>query len=223
MKKEIIEKYDLENNLKWKLEKRKKYHKANEFVKKGETVMVGSSLMEQFPLNEFMLGQGIKACIYNRGISGYTIPELLDTMEECIFELNPSRIFINIGTNDIGSSEYDPNKSLDNYSKVLKQIKTREPDCKVIVMAYYHVNPVDDFGLTEEARSGMYKTRTNEAIMSANVEIEKLAYLYQYDFINVNDGLKDDHGNLKKEYSIEGLHMWPNGYEVVFENLKKYF
>lgn len=222
MYKEIIEKYDAENNLKRKNEKRKAYHIANQFVKKGETVMVGSSLMELFPINEIMQGKGIAGCIYNRGICGYTTTELLDTMEECIFELEPSRIFINIGTNDIGSHEYEPSKLLDNYGEILHQIKIRLAESKVIVMAYYPVNPMDDFGLSEQDRSSMYKTRTNETITAANIEIERLSKKYGYDFINVNKGLYDHNSNLKKEYSIEGLHMWPNGYEVVFTNLIEY-
>ncbi|ALU37026.1 hypothetical protein CLCOS_31670 [Clostridium coskatii] len=32
----------------------------------------------------------------------------------------------------------------------------------------------------------------------------------------------DEEGNLKEEFSIEGIHMWPNGYSVILENMKKY-
>ena len=40
--------------------------------------------------------------IYNRGISPpSTTDDLIKVMNECIFDLKPSKIFINIGSNDI--------------------------------------------------------------------------------------------------------------------------
>ena len=32
----------------------------------------------------------------------------------------------------------------------------------------------------------------------------------------------DENGNLKAEFAIEGMHMWANAYEQVFENLLPY-
>ncbi len=36
-------------------------------------------------------------------------------------------------------------------------------------------------------------------------------------YINVFDCLLDEKGNLKAEYTIEGMHMYANGYAVVLE------
>lgn len=41
-------------------------------------------------------------------------------------------------------------------------------------------------------------------------------------FIDVNEGLKDESGKLRKEFTVEGIHMYANGYQVVLNNLKKY-
>lgn len=38
--------------------------------------------MEQFPINEILQNHGMNQVIYNRGIGGYTIPEMLESMEE---------------------------------------------------------------------------------------------------------------------------------------------
>ena len=84
-----------------KVEKIERYKRLNKFVKKGEILFVGSSLMEQFPIYELMLDYGINKVIYNRGIGGFTTNELLEVMDVCIFDLEPSKIFINIGTNDV--------------------------------------------------------------------------------------------------------------------------
>ena len=68
----------------------------------------------------------------------------------------------------------------------------------------------------------MFKTRTNSAINEVNLAVEELARKHKYIFININEGLTDEEGNLKEEYSVEGLHMWPNAYQIVLENMKKY-
>lgn len=212
----------------FKAEKRKtleKYKMLNKNIKKGQILFVGSSLMEWFPINEMQLNLGLDKIIYNRGIAGTTTSELLEGIEEQIFKLEPSKIFINIGSNDIGSLEngtYNKQKLINNYDAILKQVKKRLPKTEVYMMAYYPINGKGDFGLSKEEKGKIFSTRTNENIKEANETVELLAEKYEYKFINVNEGLEDSEGNLKKEYSVEGLHMWPNAYEIILKNMLEY-
>ena len=180
---------------------RKKYAIMNEYAKKGEVLLVGSSLMEHFPLNELAQSMGLTTVVYNRGIGGYKTMDLWNAREECIFGLKPRKIFINIGTNDIGDHAYRQEKLLEEYRMLLTEIKTRLPETTVYVMAYYPVNTVDEFGLPKERHTDLFLTRTNEAIEQANKAVEAMAVEMGLRFINVNDGLKDADGNLKQEYS----------------------
>ena len=41
-------------------------------------------------------------------------------------------------------------------------------------------------------------------------------------YIDINDGLKDEQGRLKAEYTIEGLHINEQGYRAVFDDFLKY-
>lgn len=206
-----------------KKNKLKSYKRLNEFVIKGQILFVGSSLMEWFPINEMQQALGKDYIIYNRGIAGYVTSELLNSMEECIFELEPSKIFINIGTNDMNNLDYRKEKLAENYDEILTKIKLRLPNCEVYVMAYYPVNAKADFpGMGDEFKQEAFKMRTNEVILEANNMIEELTKKYNYQFINVNEGLIDDEGNLKEEFSVEGIHMWPNAYSIVLKNMEKY-
>ncbi|SER30338.1 Lysophospholipase L1 [Butyrivibrio fibrisolvens] len=205
-------------------EKRNKvvrYRHLNRFVKKGQILFTGSSLMEQFPINEILQNHGMNTVIYNRGIGGYTIPEMLESMEEQIFELEPSKIFINIGTNDISKPEETKEQLISDYRKVLTQIKDRLPQAKVYMMAYYPVNvqiaarqPWPDADKAAKLRL--------ERLDESNKTVSELAQEFGYSFIDVNKGLTDDNGQTKEEYSIDGIHMWSDAYEVVFENMKEY-
>ena len=202
-------------------DKLERYRILNQNVKKGEILFTGSSLMEQFPVNELLMTNGMDQVVYNRGIGGFTTTDMLEYMEEMVFGTEPSRIFINIGTNDIGSPDYQLEALLERYEEIIVRIQERLPEAEINMMAYYPVNETDKIPEGEWGKTACV-TRTNENLNIANAAIENLAAKKGCRFINVNEGLADERGKLKKEYTIEGIHMYANGYQVVLQNLKKY-
>ena len=200
--------------------KKENFAVLNQMAKKGEILFVGSSLMEQFPIQEILMNHDMHLCIYNRGIGGYTTEDMLEAMEEQIFALEPAKIFINIGTNDLAAPGYTLEKLIGNYRKILMQIKERLPKTRVITMAYYPVNEVDKVPDNEWGKH-MYDVRNNANIKLANEGVCNLAKELGYEYIDVNDGLTDDRGMLKAEYTYEGLHMKGMAYEIVFQNMLK--
>ena len=202
-------------------DKLERYRILNRNVQKGEILFTGSSLMEQFPVNELLMTNGMNQVISNRGIGGFTTTDMLEHMEEMVFGTEPSRIFINIGTNDIGSPDYRLEALLERYEEIITRIRERLPEAEITMMAYYPVNETDKLPEGEWGKTA-FVTRTNENIAIANEAIEKLAAKKGCRFVNVNEGLTDERGKLKKEFTIEGIHMYANGYQVVLDNLKKY-
>ena len=202
-------------------EKLERYRILNRNVRKGEILFTGSSLMEQFPINELLMSNGMNQVIYNRGIGGFTTTDMLQYMEEMVFGTEPCKIFINIGTNDIGSPDYQLDTLMERYEEIISRIQERLPEAEIIMMAYYPVNETDKVPEGEWGRTA-FVTRTNENIAIANEAVERLAAKKGCRFINVNEGLTDERGKLKKEFTIEGIHMYANGYQVVLDNLKKY-
>lgn len=200
---------------------RARFLKENETAKKGQIVFVGSSLMEIFPIEKMQQGLGLDKVIYNRGIRATTTADLLKHIDLCIFDLVPSKIFINIGSNDIGF-KVPESTFLTNYDEILRLVKEKLPETQVFVMAYYPVNSTANFGESEEEHESLFATRNNEVFQSASDKVEQLAQKYNYEFINVNEGLTDADGNLRKELTFDGAHMLPAGYEIVLRNMKKY-
>lgn len=202
-----------------------KYRILNQAAKKGQILFTGSSLMEHFPINELLMNEGMDQMIYNRGVGGFTTVDMLANMEEQVFGTEPSRIFINIGTNDIGDAsrtfEEVLESMLSNYEKILTQIKERLPETEVYMMAYYPVNETDKIPDTKWAKY-MFVNRNNKNLPIANAAVEKLAEKTGYHYIDVNSGLCDESGKLRKEFTVEGIHMYANGYQVVLENMKQY-
>jgi len=206
---------------KMKSDIRARYAFENQTAKKGQIVFVGSSLMEIFPIEKMQQGLGLDKVIYNRGIRATTTVELLSAIDICIFDLAPSKIFINIGTNDVGFGVPE-DTFLSNYDEILRQIRERLPEAQVFVMAYYPVNPTADFGESAAEHESLFARRNNEILASASGKVAQLAQKYHCEFINVNAGLTDADGNLRKELTFDGGHMLPAGYEIVLGNMKQY-
>lgn len=207
----------MENDKKDKIER---YKVLNQYVKKGQILFTGSSLMEQFPIYEFIQNYGIKEVIYNRGIGGYTTTDMLKVLDTMVFDLEPSKIFINIGSNDMNVPDFTTESLIERYESILTQIIKRLPLAKIYVMAYYPVNGEHDFG--NEYMKETLKIRTNARIEKVNNEVEKMTQKLQVKYINVNQNLYDEHKNLKKEYSIEGMHMYASGYRAIIDDLMVY-
>lgn len=202
---------------------RHKYDQENQTAQKGQIVFVGSSLMEIFPIEKMQQQQdwGLNYHIYNRGVRATTTADLLAHMETLIFDLQPSKLFINIGSNDIGFNVPETEFKA-NYDQILTQIQTRLPQTKIYVMAYYPVNTTADFGEAHEEHAALYEHRSNGRLEQANQLVTKLAAKHQVPFINVNAGLTDQNGDLKPALTFDGAHMLPQGYEIVFQNLLPY-
>lgn len=203
-----------------KYEKVERYRHLNTMVRPHAILFVGSSLMEQFPVNELLLDENLPYIIYNRGIGGYTTQELLQTLDACVYDLRPDFVYINIGTNDLNAPDYTEEGLIARYREILAEIHTHLPKAKLRIMAYYPVNPV--VGEKNMYMKEALKVRTNARILSANAAVEKLAAEVGALFINANAGITDDNGMLKAEYTIEGMHMYGDGYRPVLQALKPY-
>ena len=199
-----------------KEDKLARFRHLNPYVRKGQIVFAGSSLMEQFPIYEFLLDFQLPYTIYNRGVGGFTTDEFYAALEDCVFALEPAHLFLNIGTNDLNGPEYRLSRLLDNYEKILQAIRGRLPATRLYLMAYYPVNPAV---ATIPHMQEIFRHRTNARIREASEGVQALAARYGARFLDCNAGLTDGDGNLKAEYTIEGMHMYANGYKPVLDAL----
>ena len=80
----------------------------------------------------------------------------------------------------------------------------------MIIQSVYPVNPTRK--PTFYSKTG---SRTNDTIGELNLILQDLCNKYDCIYIDVNAHLKDSDSNLKREYSIDGLHLTRQGYEIV--------
>jgi len=69
----------------------------------------------------------------------------------------------------------------------------------------------------------MFVRRTNSVINQLNRRLENLANELHCTYIDVHSILLDTEGNLDQKYTVEGIHLKPNAYEVILKVLVAYF
>ena len=176
-----------------------------------QTVLLGDSITDFFNWYELFYdySKSTGQAVYNRGISGDTTDRLLERLEENVLNIKPKNIVLLIGTNDIGRG-LPLSVSLNNVEQIIKASKASCPDVNFILEAVYPVN---------EKMRDKFEKRSNKKIDEMNKEYIKLCKKYDCVWVDFTDKLKDEDGNLKKEFTFDGLHINAIAYEIVAENI----
>lgn len=157
----------------------------------GDSITEGGLWSELFP--EFS--------VYNRGISGDRIEDILDRLDE-VKAKSPCKIFLQIGRNDMGNREnIDVAQYWPLYEKLIKEIKKALPSTDLYVQSVFPVG-----------RQVEYCDQFNTAAGQINNLLEAGAERYGYFYIDVASRLADGEGYLNPEYSYDGVHLLSDGY-----------
>lgn len=190
-----------------------KYRGLNQIsVLEPDIIFIGDSIVEYYPLQELF---GTAKTIVNRGIRGYQTRLLLENLDAHLYGDAVDQIVLLIGTNDIGK-DIPMNDALDNLERVIQSIARDYPLSQIKLLSILPVNEGEKYKQT------VY-IRTNEKIREWNQAYETLASAYmQVDFVPIYDSLADSEGQLKKDYTTDGLHLSVAGYQALSEALKEY-
>lgn len=102
----------------------------------GGIVFVGDSIIEDFLFDEFFPN----AEIYNRGIYGDTSIGVLNRMNESIYLLSPSKVFIAIGTNDLDKTNDSIETIADRIEQIVKNTKLNTQNTQIFICSLLPVN-----------------------------------------------------------------------------------
>lgn len=190
-----------------------KYRELNQVsVLEPDIIFIGDSIVEYYPLQELL---GTAKTIVNRGIRGYQTRLLLDNLDVHLYGDAVDQIILLIGTNDIGK-DVSMNEALDNLERVIQSINREYPLSQIKLVSILPVNE------GEEYKQTVY-IRTNEKIREWNQAYEALASAYmQVDFVPVFDSLLNQEGQLREDYTTDGLHLSVAGYQALSDALKTY-
>jgi len=187
-------------------------HKVTQFevlnnsIPKGGIVFLGDSITEGFSVQEFFPNQNI----YNRGISSDTTEGIINRLDTTVLNLEPSKIFIMVGINDINAGLTSAD-ILTNYNKILERTRAKLPNSHIFIQS---VLPV---GENNGSQAKLDRIKEVNNYLKEIPQRDKMI-----SFLEIGGRLKDEKGFLKDTYTEDKLHLNGQAYQVWVNELKGY-
>lgn len=178
----------------------------------ADAAFVGDSLTQGIQLYEVMETN----VVANKGVNLYTaldedkirVAEGYASIIEVLEELNPKKIYILLGANDVGWRSESDFKKL--YTELLDEIQKQHPESLVYLQSMFPVTKT-----YSETDNGI----TNEKLVEYNKIILEIAEERGIYYLDVASCLKDETGALPEAVSPDGMHLNPDYYKKWFSYL----
>ena len=174
---------------------------------KNEIVFLGNSITEGGKWQELIPNKHV----VNRGIRGDVTYGVIARMDE-VLAAKPARIFILIGINDMKRGT-PQEVILNNYRKIIRMVKTESPATKIYVESILPVN--------KAMLPATYAKLSNPAILEMNNQLKAICEVEKLNYVNLHEVFAGPDGELKKELSLDGLHLRSAAYILWADYLKK--
>lgn len=101
------------------------YRELNSITEAGGVVLFGSNTFASLPVGELAQAFRITEPIYNRSVKDIRIDQIERYLKVCLYDLNPRRIFVNMGDIDILDMNVDVDNFISKYEWLLYMIHTK--------------------------------------------------------------------------------------------------
>ncbi|MBN1637435.1 MAG: hypothetical protein JW866_00595 [Ignavibacteriales bacterium] len=171
-------------------------------------LFLGDSITEGFNTKRLLS----KYDITNKGVSGYNTNDIINFLDANFISQNLfDFIFLSIGTNDIAQGKTDE-EIIINIQKIIYNLQEKQSKSEIILTSIFPT-------LKNEPRP-------NKRIDRLNEKIYELAQQNDLMYLNLHPHFLTDSGELKEEYSLDGLHLRKLAYRqwaALFDEFMKQF
>ncbi len=181
---------------------------------KNQVVLIGDCLIENLDIDKHFN----EMCIYNNGISGDTTELLIKTLYKRAIKYKPSKLFISIGSNDMGFENTSVNDIYRNIITIVEEVQKRSKDTQIHIVSVIPVNPANMDIINRE----YVDARDNHEIGMLNYYLKNYVRKNKLKFVDITKHLKNDFEQLDLNYTVDGFHLNEDGYSVVSEQIKIY-
>lgn len=117
------------------------YKKLNVLSRKGSAVCFGAHFFSSMNIEELALDYPVGVSVYNRSFEKLDIASAASVAESCLYELQPSKIFINIGENDVQSVHFDEKAFASKYEWLLLTIHRNCINSRLFIVSVVSDSP----------------------------------------------------------------------------------
>ena len=124
------------------------------------------------------------------------------TVDEALSENQFGKIYIMLGLNEMGTGDLE--RFVNKYAEVIARIRELQPDAIIYIQGIMHVTG---------DKSDNDKIFNNPNINARNEALSQLANNQDIFYIDMNESVDDEDGNLIKELSFDDVHLKASAYE----------
>ncbi|WP_026493928.1 GDSL-type esterase/lipase family protein [Butyrivibrio sp. XPD2006] len=124
------------------------------------------------------------------------------SLEEALTRNQFGKVYIMLGLNEIGTGDSEYFKAA--YAEVIGKIRELQPDAIIYIQGIMHVTA---------HKSDADKNFNNEKINARNAAIAELADNKTIFYIDMNEAVDDENGNLEAGLSFDDVHLKASSYE----------
>ncbi len=117
-----------------------KYRELNSITEAGGVVLFGSNTFASLPIGELTQAFRITEPIYNRSIKDIRLSQIESYLKVCLYDLNPRKIFVNMGDMDILDENINIEEFIAKYEWLLYMIHTKT-QAEIYIVSVISENP----------------------------------------------------------------------------------
>lgn len=111
------------------------YKTLNKKIKKNSIVCLGSNYFYTIDFEELSSDFAIGLPVYNRSFANSPINSFDDGILECVYEMEPQKIFVNLGEYDLNSSDFSIEDFMYDYEWLLFNLHKNCKNAKIFIVS----------------------------------------------------------------------------------------
>lgn len=140
------------------------YHEINGVTGCVNSVIFGTQSLSELPVAELVQDFGLNISVCNRSVEEAVLADAFDLLDECVYELNPHKVFLNFGETDLRRDNFNMEAFISDYKRLIAAI---QDGCKCSVFVV----------------SVLSESREAEAL---NIELQKICRMMNVRFVDAS-------------------------------------
>ncbi len=174
-------------------------------------ILLGDSITEGFDVTKYfpgrrVLNRGIGADVIGNDLPAEDPRGVIRRLDCSVFDCAATDVFLMIGINDLNGGRGVETMET-GYRELLRQIKSQSPAVRVHVESLLPTR--GEFA------------KHNAPVREFNGRLKRLAAEFGYRFLDLQPRFTDSGGELKSEFTSDGLHLTAPGYQVWRSEVEK--
>jgi lysophospholipase L1-like esterase len=183
-------------------------------IVKEQIVLLGDCVIESIDVREHFNG----LTVYNNGISGDTTRLLQETLYKRAIKYKPSKLFISIGSNDIGFDNRDVKSIYNHIVEIVEEVQKRSKETEIHIVSVIPVNAT----VAEYINREYVDSRDNFDINMLNFYLRNFSRKSKINFIDASKALMNNYDTLNLKYTFDGFHLNDDGLRIITKMIKKH-